>query len=710
MTDDQSEMTSQRRTFLKTVGLLGAAATVGSATTGSVAADEHLDEYYRTLRSDLTGRGGNKTLPAGEFVFGTEDAALEAFSLSGAADETSIEIENETVPITKGEQITVETSADVPAETTYGTTITDHALSDGDLLLGVAYLRSDDDDAELKARFGYDDDSNQILRSVHHELTGEWRRYFFPVEVSTGSGDPTFEFHLGYGAQTVDFGGLALIDYGTETGAGTLPPYDYAGRAEDAEWREAAWDRIEEHRKTDFEVEVLDTDGNAVESAQVDVSMAEHDFDFGTAVSVEHINGDSEDDERYRQEIRKNFNKAVIENGLKYPQFLGPWQEGKEDVHAALDWLNEQEIPTRGHYLLWEEYSTDGGGGMAIQNPGEMSADEISETISQRITDHATDVGDKVIDWDMHNHPVWQSNFRDDEELGWDAVDQWWGAAEEATDLPLYTNEMGQVGGTWQQDGYLSFLDHLVENDYPLDGIGFMAHHQQWWDQMMDMSRLKGVYDLYDERYDVPVLITEFDIQIFSRRNAQDVSVQTDYTRDFLLMTFSHPVVEGILSWGFWEDDHWRPTGAYYDSDWTLRPNGEAYFDLVFDEWWTEKSGSTDADGVYATDGFKGTYQITVSNGEKDGQATVAIDDDTDTVTVTLDALSGGEGPPQDLDGDGRYEDVDGDGDTDINDVRTLLNNRNSEMVQSNADAYDFDGDGSVDVGDVLELFRKVYR
>ena len=87
--------------------------------------------------------------------------------------------------------------------------------------------------------------------------------------------------------------------------------------------------------------------------------------------------------------------------------------------------------------------------------------------------------------------------------------------------------------------------------------------HQQWWDQMMGMDRLKGVYDLYNERYDVPVLITEFDIEIFSRRNAQDVSVLTDYTRDFLLMTFSHPVVEGILSWGFWEEDHWRPTGAY---------------------------------------------------------------------------------------------------------------------------------------------------
>ena len=274
-------------------------------------------------------------------------------------------------------------------------------------------------------------------------------QYFFPIEVSTGSGTPTFGFDLGYGNQRVEFGGLALIDYGTDVSSlGTLPPYDYAGRSEDADWREVAQERIEEHRMTDVDVEVLDPNSNPVEDADVDVSMTEHAFDGGTAVSVEHINGDSEDDERYREEVLENFNKAVIEKGLKYPQFLGPWNEGKEDVHEALDWLNEHEIPTRGLYLLWEEYSTDGGG-MAVQNPDEMSADEIAETISERISNHATDVGEKVSDWDMHNHPVWQSNFRDDEDLGWDAVDQWWQVAAEATDRPVYTNEMGQVGGTW---------------------------------------------------------------------------------------------------------------------------------------------------------------------------------------------------------------------------------------------------------------------
>ncbi|MFB6202623.1 MAG: endo-1,4-beta-xylanase [Halorhabdus sp.] len=710
MTDDQPTMESKRRTFLKTVGMLGAAAAVGSTTTGSVAAESHLDSYHQALRSDLTGRGGNRTLPDGEYVIATDEgAALDAFTYPGPGSVQSVDVSTDAVPITTGERVVVGGNPDSPDDATYEASVSG-SFSDGDKLLGVAYLRSDDEDAEVRAAFRYGDGDNQVARSAHVEPSGQWMRYFFPIEVSTGSGTPTFAFELGYKNQRVEFAGLALIDYGTQVSLGTLPPYDYAGRAEDADWREAAQQRIEAHRKADIEVEVLDPDGNPVEGAAVDVSMTEHAFDFGTAVSMEHINGDSEDDQRYKDIVRNKFNKAVIENGLKYPHFLGPWDTSKEDAKNALEWLNEHNIPTRGHYLLWEEFDAGYGGGMSIQNPGEMTGKELSQAIETQITNHASDVGDMVTEWDMHNHPVWQSNFRDDDGdgLGWEDVNQWWQAANEATEQPLYTNEMGQVGGTWQQSGYLDFLDHLVENDYPIDGIGFMGHHQQKWNQMMDMSRLEGVYDTYDEKYDLPILITEFDIQIFSRRNAQDVSVQTDYTRDFLTMTFSKPNVEGIMSWGFWADDHWRPTGAYYNSDWSLRPNGETYMDLVYEEWWTDESGRTDSEGVYATRGFKGDYEITARSGKLSGQATVSLTDGGSSVTIELSPgqLPGGAGKATDPDDDGLFEDVDGDGDTDMDDVRTFGRNIRHADVQT--PAFDFDGDGDVDSIDLVELFFEV--
>jgi len=435
---------------------------------------------------------------------------------------------------------------------------------------------------------------------------------------------------------------LGALGVGTTVGAASSSTaqeasdfIDYDGRSDDAQWREDARDRIEEIRKTDLEIEVVNPGGQPINGATVDVEMTEHEFDFGSAVSVGHVTGDSEDDEIYRETFLENFNKAVIENGLKYPAFLGPWGDSKEGAMATLDWLNDNDVPTRGHYLLWEEADAGYGGGMAIQDADSTSAEELHETILDRIANHASDVGDAVTEWDMHNHPVWQSNFRDIEELGWDATLEWWEAGNEATDGPLYTNEMGNVAGDFFRDQHFDFVERLLDDGAPVDGVGFMGHVQLPNGNVTPPKEMLETYDQYAE-LDLPVLITEFDIQIDSRDDEAQVEWQVDFLRDFLYASFSHEAVEGIMSWGFWAGDHWRPTGAYYDEDWALRPHGEQYMDLVFDEWWTDERGEADSDGRYATRGFKGSYEITAEKGALAGETTVDVDDETETVTVEL--------------------------------------------------------------------------
>ncbi|MFC4551153.1 MULTISPECIES: endo-1,4-beta-xylanase [Halorussus] len=669
MSDDSSDYQHRRRTFLKSIGAVGASAAVGPAAAAR-GTSESLDDYHRTLRNDLTASSRQqRQLPPGSYVYGTtEEAALDAFSLRGAGAETTVPVDTDAVPITKADRVRVPTAwgddheADDddrdddrgdqtdPSASAYAGEITDRSFAEGDLLLAVAYLRSDED-AEVKARFGYRYTDargnpafgeNFVQRSARVEPGERWMRYFFPVEVGAEPDGsdlvPALEFLPGSDDWTVEFGGLALFDYGdADVSLGTLPPYDYEGRAEDAEWRQAARERIEKVRKTDVEVEVLNPGGKPMADATVEVEMTDHAFDFGSAVSVGHITGDGEDDETYRETFRENFNKATVENGLKYPAWEGEWDIDNDATRATLDWFNERDVPVRGHYLLWEQFDTAGGGGMSIENADSLSGDELRRRITEKIRTHATEFADDVVEWDMHNHPVWQSNFRDDDGdgLGWDDVRHWWDVANAATEDGLYTNEMGVVGGTWQQDAYYDYLTRLVENDYPVDGIAFMGHHQQQWNQILDVDTLISSFERFAE-FDLPLLVSEFDIQIFSRRNAQDVELQRDYTRDFLTVAFSQAAVEGVVSWGFWADDHWRPTGAYYDSDWTLRPHGETYRDLVFDEWWTDETGETDDNGVYATRGFKGDYRIAAEKGALSGETTVTIDDETDTVTVEL--------------------------------------------------------------------------
>ena len=80
---------------------------------------------------------------------------------------------------------------------------------------------------------------------------------------------------------------------------------------------------------------------------------------------------------------------------------------------------------------------------------------------------------------------------------------------------------------------------------------------------------------------------------------------------------FSHPSVKAFVMWGFWEGAHWIPSGAMLRRDWSLKPNGTVYKDLVFKKWWTNADGKTGAKGTFATRGFLGDYEIEVKAGGK---------------------------------------------------------------------------------------------
>jgi hypothetical protein len=94
-----------------------------------------------------------------------------------------------------------------------------------------------------------------------------------------------------------------------------------------------------------------------------------------------------------------------------------------------------------------------------------------------------------------------------------------------------------------------------------------------------------------------------------------DEELQADFTRDFLILSFSHPSVVGVQHWGFWENAHWRPPAAMYRADWSEKPNARIYKDLVLKQWRTDLSGKTDTAGRFAQRGFHGDYVITIEAG-----------------------------------------------------------------------------------------------
>ena len=60
--------------------------------------------------------------------------------------------------------------------------------------------------------------------------------------------------------------------------------------------------------------------------------------------------------------------------------------------------------------------------------------------------------------------------------------------------------------------------------------------------------------------------------------------------------------------------------------DWSIKPSGAMFRDLVFDKWWTREEGRTDDAGHFSTRGFLGEYMVRVAIEEKEFAVPFVLD------------------------------------------------------------------------------------
>jgi GH35 family endo-1,4-beta-xylanase len=197
--------------------------------------------------------------------------------------------------------------------------------------------------------------------------------------------------------------------------------------------------------------------------------------------------------------------------------------------------------------------------------------------------------------------------------FGREIMPGWFKAArEELPDARLFFNDFSNHDATTDADHvayYEQTARYLLDHGAPVDGLGLQAHFNG---RPNAPEHILATLDRYQAEFHLPVRFTEFDVW------TRDEELQADFTRDFLILAFSHPSVVGVQHWGFWETCHWRPAAAMYRADWSEKPNAKVYKDLVLHQWRTNLVGATGADGRYAARGFHGDYVVTVeANGHR---------------------------------------------------------------------------------------------
>jgi hypothetical protein len=76
--------------------------------------------------------------------------------------------------------------------------------------------------------------------------------------------------------------------------------------------------------------------------------------------------------------------------------------------------------------------------------------------------------------------------------------------------------------------------------------------------------------------------------------------------------------------------------GALWRKDWSVKPAGQAWLDLVRKQWWTTAEGTSAANGTFTVRGFLGDYTLTVTSSGRTQTAHATLSADGGDVRVVL--------------------------------------------------------------------------
>jgi endo-1,4-beta-xylanase len=558
-------------------------------------------------------------------------AGIESFKLQGKTQRASVSTEAvDGQPFKQALRVEVKEASGNPWDVQLQMPVT-QAVQAGDVILATLYLKSEaggDAHSEFVMELGREPWSKSV--SYPLRAGNEWRKLHVRYQAarSYAAGEAQLLFRLGYEPQTLLIAGLTVENFGSQLALADLPTtkLGYPGMQADAAWRSAAAERIEKVRKSELSILVQDRNGKAMSGADVTIHQTKQAFGFGSAVVAQTLSRPGND--KYKQLTAELFNTAVLENNLKWQPLAGDWGEGWTVAVAqkGVDWLGQHGIQTRGHVLVWPGWKNL----PRSLKPLEKDPVKLRAAVNAHVTELATAMRGKLLHWDVMNEPFDNHDLMD--LLGEDAMIEWFRAARAADpSAQLFINDYailsGGGGTTPHRDNYERVIKLLLDKGAPLDGIGLQGHFGA---ELTGPEDILALLDRY-AKFGKQIWITEYDVDI------DDEELAGQFTRDLYTTLFSHPAVGGIMMWGFWDGAHWHKNAPLYRQDWSLKPAGAAYRDLVLREFRSNLAGKTDASGAFKTRAFLGSYEVTVVNGDKRKVAAVELRPGSAAISIKLD-------------------------------------------------------------------------
>jgi len=514
-------------------------------------------------------------------------------------------------------------------------TLTTAPVKRGDVLLATFYFRTEwapEESGEGQTEVVFELAKDPWTKSVSYPIRAsrQWKEVHVPFAVAEdyAAGEAHLIFRLGFSPEIIDIAGVKLESFGKKLALVDLPrtKIGYGGMEPDAPWRAAAAERIDKLRKADLTVLVTDKGGAPVPGASVKVTQKKHAFGWGTCAPAELLVGGG--NAKFQELIPELFNTVTLENDLKWVPLAGDWGTSftLERAKRAVEWLHQHDLAVRAHVLVWPGWKN-----LPHYLKGyERQPDKLESEVERHIKELASAMRGSVVHWDVLNEPFDNHDLIDI--VGEPKMVDWFKLARAADPgAKLFINDYailsGGGGTTPHRDHYDRTISYLVEQGAPVDGVGIQGH---FGTSLTSADDILALLDRYG-RFGKQLWITEYDIVM------DDEELAGEYTKDLFTLLFSHQAVAGITMWGFWDGSHWKKNAPLYRGDWSLKPAGQAYRDLVLKEWRTNATGTSDATGKFATRAFLGQYEIAVTHAGKTKTLAASVTPGSSSVTIKLD-------------------------------------------------------------------------
>jgi GH35 family endo-1,4-beta-xylanase len=383
-------------------------------------------------------------------------------------------------------------------------------------------------------------------------------------------------------------------------------------------WRVDAEARIDQHRKADLGITVVDNHGAPVAGAEVVVKLKRKTFRFGGVADLTEFTlgwSGGVTAAQYRAFIPPLFDAVGVNNALK------PRQSAYQNPPVNIDRLNNEFFPwcaannlrSRGHLLMWPGLNHLSAPVEAkvveIENtelPTQAQLDELRALVDAEVNDWSSRWD--VYEWDVVNEPL--GNHRIQDLLGPQEMARWFSQAQaNRPGAGRLVNEFQIISGkdSARIAPYRAQIQLLLDNNAPLTGIGFQSRFKfRREDPATLFSRLEQFAG-----YNLDLVGTEFEVLSDDITFFPDENLRARMTEEIMTVYFSHPKVTGFNAWDFLTD----LDPALVSHTGVVKLNGLVWYYLNRLRYDTRATLTTDSQGRVNLRAFRGEYEITVNTG-----------------------------------------------------------------------------------------------